>query len=1181
MGRKLDMSNLTEEEAEHVLQVVQRDMQLRKAEEERLSELKQELDQEESRCVLLSRQRGFNERCCIRCCSSFTFFLKKRRRCLDCRYNVCKRCCSYSETDKSWLCSACEKSRLLKTQSLEWFYSNVRRRFKRFGSAKVLKMLYRRHVGDQGSQAEFTGVEQGSTYAESTDDSVYESDSTFYQHTEERSMAESISVALRVAKEAIDEAITKAEKQTGNQEKLKEACYLRDNRGELIEELTTMIVQTIICKKRDLSEMHTECNLESPPDQNSNKSQSAFSRLTDEILTQHDKAEQSSMLCTQGLKMDEVPAVASWNLNMDWMENSCASSVLQSPDGNWFALQSTQLSRLSLPTKRENLMFSALEKESGVISAYDGMVSDTESDSDGAWDAAQLEIHGTLSSSNLLNDHHAASSQPAIKLPTKNTDDQPQTDSDQNNRVPQIHKSSLPLLKRKVSLEDRHLSCQCCSAMGISANPDGGESSEDGLEDNRVKRTRRRKRNKHEATEGKSLRVCGGERLSLSEPQDYGRMLLNYLLKCQSKRQSVSEFPSDETMNADTPHSVTPDILKSGAMTPVAFTSDVEDPNTEHHFLSSTSDQQLTSKLRELANQVNGTQLPLTRNGLDGEEEPVDERNEKRERGKKEERGRESREALCDMEVDVDQEDSEMKEDKDNEIENKKLRNSENLSTNMIDNMHNEILQETVEKQSAFEMERTARMPQKECCFDCKFEVFESANNTDSDGQIKSTEDKANYMSERIHVDQNVEQGKKDRSESRGGEDTEPEPVKKQQSVKNEAHIEPEVRSLLEIDKQRETPVESCEKSEKVESQECRKATKDTEYAAESKKDSLDNTGSEKRMNEEKERLTYSQDILDFGEEGDSEYKKMIENVVKGLNIMEEETEAHISNTRYSISDFTEELSKEKEEIMRKQKEQNQMTPDNEIGFHNERMNRDEHTRESDMENESRGNLVEKTEEHSFVAEAEQCNDHTLKDVLDFTPSGQEEFLSPEEIYKDVHLEKDLQFVFTLLQQKYSAASLRSITTEVLKVLNATEDLIQGAMGLSQSESWDRSALPPTQSKRLDEQLSRLEENVYVAASAIFGLEAELGDLEECARSISGETTEEELSQLEEQVASAAAQVQQSELQVSDIAARIAALKNAGLNVAPQTRFAKPQTIDSSRQHRRRLPAPPMQGKRM
>lgn len=36
MGRKLDLSGLSEHEAEHVLQVVQRDMKLRKKEEERL-----------------------------------------------------------------------------------------------------------------------------------------------------------------------------------------------------------------------------------------------------------------------------------------------------------------------------------------------------------------------------------------------------------------------------------------------------------------------------------------------------------------------------------------------------------------------------------------------------------------------------------------------------------------------------------------------------------------------------------------------------------------------------------------------------------------------------------------------------------------------------------------------------------------------------------------------------------------------------------------------------------------------------------------------------------------------------------------------------------------------------------------------------------------------------------------
>lgn len=65
-------------------------------------------------------------------------------------------------------------------------------------------------------------------------------------------------------------------------------------------------------------------------------------------------------------------------------------------------------------------------------------------------------------------------------------------------------------------------------------------------------------------------------------------------------------------------------------------------------------------------------------------------------------------------------------------------------------------------------------------------------------------------------------------------------------------------------------------------------------------------------------------------------------------------------------------------------------------------------------------------------------------------------------------------------EQKYSAASLRSITTEVLKVLNATEDLIHGYMGddQSQPDHFDNTTVTPAEAKRLDEQLSRLEENV-------------------------------------------------------------------------------------------------------
>uniref|UniRef100_A0A8C8CCJ7 RabBD domain-containing protein n=1 Tax=Oncorhynchus tshawytscha TaxID=74940 RepID=A0A8C8CCJ7_ONCTS len=113
MGRKLDLSGLTDNEAEHVLKVVQRDMKLRKKEEDRLSEMKQELAEEGSRCSILSKQHRFNEHCCIRCCSPFTFLVNPKRPCLDCQYNVCKTCRTYSKREKAWLCTVCQKTRLV------------------------------------------------------------------------------------------------------------------------------------------------------------------------------------------------------------------------------------------------------------------------------------------------------------------------------------------------------------------------------------------------------------------------------------------------------------------------------------------------------------------------------------------------------------------------------------------------------------------------------------------------------------------------------------------------------------------------------------------------------------------------------------------------------------------------------------------------------------------------------------------------------------------------------------------------------------------------------------------------------------------------------------------------------------------------------------------------------------
>ena len=80
--------------------------------------------------------------------------------------------------------------------------------------------------------------------------------------------------------------------------------------------------------------------------------------------------------------------------------------MLQSPDGNWMALQSSQLSRPSLLTKRKSLVFSVLEKESGVVSAYDEMGSASESDreDEGGWASALMQFRRKLSDETYYTD---------------------------------------------------------------------------------------------------------------------------------------------------------------------------------------------------------------------------------------------------------------------------------------------------------------------------------------------------------------------------------------------------------------------------------------------------------------------------------------------------------------------------------------------------------------------------------------------------------------------------------------------------------------------------------------------------------------------------------------------------------------------------------------------------------
>lgn len=60
--------------------------------------------------------------------------------------------------------------------------------------------------------------------------------------------------------------------------------------------------------------------------------------------------------------------------------------------------------------------------------------------------------------------------------------------------------------------------------------------------------------------------------------------------------------------------------------------------------------------------------------------------------------------------------------------------------------------------------------------------------------------------------------------------------------------------------------------------------------------------------------------------------------------------------------------------------------------------------------------------------------------------------------------------------------SLCSITTEVLKVLNATEELLQGVEEGDNAQLSSTSLPPNTDPKKLDQQFSKLEENVGLAS---------------------------------------------------------------------------------------------------
>ncbi|CAK6957683.1 rab effector MyRIP [Scomber scombrus] len=1258
MGRKLDLSGLSDREAEHVLQVVQRDMKLRKKEDERLSELKQELDEEGSRCLLLSRQSCFNRRCCIRCCAPFTFLLNPKRQCRDCLYNVCKACRVYNKQDKAWLCSVCQKSRLLKTQSLEWFYTNVKTRFKRFGSAKVLKTLYRKHLVEHSALAELT---EGSAYEESigNEGSVCGSDSTLYRQSQEHSMAETLTVALRVAEEAIDEAISAAEFDTSSQEKKDEAHYLRKHRGELVEELAKTIVQKIISRRKTVSDIKAEYehdwlfehNMDllhqpSADDQASSsfknqpglwRSQSAFSMLDNDSpgLVQETH---------QALKKEGGGSALSTWKSVDRLDNS----MLKSPDGNWIALQSAQLSRPSLLTRRKSLVYSALERESGVVSAYEGMGFDneTKSELDSSWGAVLHEIHKKMTDSNFNLPDTEDRISPHV-MDRRSSRDSLVSDSEGNWK---LNKPVLGLLKRKLPVEIRRPSSSPrTSIIDMNFNVERAGEERSATAEPTVRKVRRSRKKKKTEKE-----------LTASSP------VLDY-----SKKDNQSQHTSD---------AVTPDTLTSGGTTPEPWNPEKSDGEREDDMeedykqqkeekltyklcllekqvrasqFSSTEDEldrvgitdeekrtgeeeELAMKVSRLANQVNVTQFSSTDDELDrkGEEgeEKIDGVTFWKLQAQKAVQAAKVRDLASlvsasqfsstedeldrfgENEGETEQEVNEGGIESSIEIENlwegavgksHKRRESigdldvkmfdlrEEIEERMNERSEEKVEKETMKKFEDFQPEKTKiEGPKERDCME-KRVTEETEEDEGMLGKVEVFKETKERQETQLKTGLGAER-REERTEeiiafyeTRVGPENQPEAKLSDKKEGEERWEEEKIKEIKQSEEKWETASNSEEEDaefDRIISSMLMITLEDMQVGA--LKDNGENGG----MNRELETDEGAKVDLKADKAGGAKERP-------GENITEQ-TEGDISTKQESVdatggnkSELQEKHTDPQEKRLA-DKKPTDMTSKEINGAQRtcKRMEVDDENTKGEMTKEWQ--MMERQGD-AAVCESKDTNErlektkekHADDTEQSSTSSLQEGLLSPEEIQNgsDVELYKTIEFISTLLEQRYSAVSLRSITTEVLKVLNATEELLQGVEG-GEGPRLSTTSLPPnTDPKKLDQQFSRLEEHVYVAAGTVYSLEAELSDLEECARGICSATSDMELSFLEEQVASAAAKVQQSDLQICDISARIAALKSAGLNVDPQSSHPKnrtipvmPVTLDSSRQLRRRLPAPPV-----
>ncbi|CAF1008073.1 unnamed protein product [Adineta ricciae] len=134
------LSTLNTDEIRRIVAVIERDFKLRQKECKRIEELKRTIRQEYERVdhVIPSSQR------CIRCSKSFRRIFDPREICSKCMSYVCQDCATYTALTRTWTCKMCSRIKELQGLTGEWFYVEIGKKFKRCGSAKIVRQLYKR-----------------------------------------------------------------------------------------------------------------------------------------------------------------------------------------------------------------------------------------------------------------------------------------------------------------------------------------------------------------------------------------------------------------------------------------------------------------------------------------------------------------------------------------------------------------------------------------------------------------------------------------------------------------------------------------------------------------------------------------------------------------------------------------------------------------------------------------------------------------------------------------------------------------------------------------------------------------------------------------------------------------------------------------------------------------------------